>query len=172
MKPTGRRIEVRHSLADSRGKVDGVHTPISVVLERQGHKLFSISPSTTILDAVQEMTRQHIGCIAVMEGAELVGIFTERDVMTRVVAKAVDPKAVRVGEVMTANPDTITPDVTVQQVMEIFNQKRFRHIPVVSGGRVLGIVSIRNLSDWIVAAHRAEAEQLLQYITGSQQFGT
>jgi CBS domain-containing protein len=143
-----------------------MNTPISSVLKRKGYSVHSVPPHLSVLDAVREMNKHGIGCVLVMDGAQLVGIFTERDVLTRVIAAEVSPSALTVSQVMTPNPHTTTADATVQQVMDIFHNRRCRHLPVMQDGKVQGMISIRDISRWLADAHRAEAEQLRQYISG------
>jgi CBS domain-containing protein len=101
-----------------------------------------------------------------MEGGQLLGIFTERDVLWRVVAAGLDPKTTPLSQVMTRNPITVGPDTPIQSVMDVFTEKRFRHLPVVDDGRLLGVISIGDVLRWAADVHRQEAEQLKQYITG------
>ena len=112
------------------------------------------------------MNRHKIGAILVMDGEKLAGIFTERDVLTRVVAGDLDPKTTPITAVMTTSVLTTTPVATVQQVMEIFTERRCRHLPVIEDGRLKGLISIGDVSRWVANSHRAEAESLRQYISG------
>lgn len=143
-------------------------TPVAMVLKRKGYQVLSVSPSVTVLEAVHQMNQHQIGCILVMDGPRLLGIFTERDVLTRVVAKERAPAACLVSEVMTSTPYTISEDTTIEQTMDLFHNRRCRHLPVIDGvsGRVVGMISIRDISRWLADAHQAEAQQLRQYITG------
>lgn len=143
-----------------------MNTPISALLERKGNAVHSVSPSATILDAVFEMNKQRVGCMVVMEGTWLAGIFTERDILRRVVGAGLDPRTSRVADVMTTNVITIPPSATVEETMAIFTDKRCRHLPVVDQGRLVGLVSIGDLSRWLVDLHRTEAEHLKSYIAG------
>lgn len=143
-------------------------TPVSMVLKRKGYRVWRVSPQASVLEAVREMNAHETGCVLVMEGAQLLGVFTERDVLTRVVAAERNPATSSVRDVMTARPHTITEDSTIQETMDLFHSKRFRHLPVVdrTSDRVLGMISIRDISRWLADAHQAEAQQLRQYITG------
>ena len=143
-----------------------MNTPISALLERKGPAVHSVSPSATILDAVFEMNRNRVGCMVVMEENWLAGIFTERDILRRVVGAGLDPRTARVADVMTTNVITVSPSTTIEEAMAIFTDKRCRHLPVVEGGRLRGLVSIGDLSRWLVDMHRAEAEHLKNYISG------
>jgi CBS domain-containing protein len=143
-----------------------MNTPISAILERKGSTVYSVAPTATIAEAVAEMNRQKIGSVLILDGGRLAGIFTERDVLRRVVGAGIDPKSVRVSEVMSASLLTITRDATIEDTMKIFTEKRCRHLPVVENGKLLGTVSIGDVTRWMADQDRAEAEQLKNYITG------
>ena len=143
-----------------------MNTPISAILERKGRAVHAVPSTYTISHAVDEMNRHRIGSIVVVEGNRLVGIFTERDVLRRVVGAALDPKVMRVADVMTKNLITITPETTIEEVMVIFTEKRVRHLPVIANGELVGLISIGDISRWIADTHRAEAEHLKNYIAG------
>ena len=139
---------------------------IATLLERKGGALYTVPSSVTVAEAVQEMNRHRVGSVLVMDGAKLAGIFTERDVLTRIVAAQLDPRTTPVAKVMTADVITVLRTTTVQQVMEIFTEKRCRHLPVMDAGKLVGLISIGDVSRWMADSHRAEAESLRQYISG------
>jgi CBS domain-containing protein len=141
-------------------------TPVSALLERKGPAVHAVSPSITIAEAVAEMNRNRIGCIVVLEAGKLVGIFTERDVMRRVVGAGIDPRSMRVADVMTRNVHTVPPEATIEQTMALFGEMHCRHIPVVVQGQVKGLISIGDISRWMSDASRAEADHLKNYIAG------
>jgi len=143
-----------------------MNTSISALLEGKGRALRTVPTTVTVAEAVREMNHHKIGSVLVMDGETLAGIFTERDVMTRVIAAEIDPKTTPITQVMSAKVLTIEPDTTVQQVMDIFAERRCRHLPVTSGGKLLGLISIGDVTRWVANAHRAEAESLRQYIAG------
>jgi CBS domain-containing protein len=143
-----------------------MNTPISALLERKGTAVHSVSPVLSVYDAVSEMNRHRIGAIVVLDGARLVGIFTERDVLRRVVGAGIDPKRSLVADVMSPGVITIAPDATIEQTMNIFTEKRCRHLPVVSGGQLRGVISIGDITRWMADANKAEAEHLRNYISG------
>jgi CBS domain-containing protein len=101
-----------------------------------------------------------------MNGDRLAGIFTERDVLTRVVTSNLDPRLTPITQAMSGNVLTIAPEATVQEVMDIFADRRCRHLPVVQDGKLIGLISIGDVSRWVANVHRAEAESLRQYIAG------
>lgn len=143
-----------------------MNVAISVLLQRKGSVVHSVAPDLTVFEAVAEMNRLRIGAIVILDQGKLAGIFTERDVLLRVVGAGVDPKAVRVSEVMTREVFTIAPDALVEEVAALFTSRRCRHLPVVEGGRLAGLISIGDISRWVAEAHRAEAEDLKNYIAG------
>jgi len=142
-----------------------MNAPITAILDRKGRTVFSVSPTATIADAVAEMNRHRVGSVLVIDGGTLVGIFTERDVLRRVVGAGVDPHRASVADVMTKGVITISPDATVEQTMVLFTEKRCRHLPVLDEGRLVGAISIGDITRWMADAHRAEAEHLKNYIT-------
>ena len=143
-----------------------MNTTLSTLLQSKGSALHTVPSSLTVSDAVKEMNRHKIGSVLVMNGEKLAGIFTERDVLTRVVAENLDPRTTPITKVMSGSVLTVGPEMTVQQAMDIFTEKRCRHLPVIQGGRLLGLISIGDVSRWVANAHRAEAESLRQYISG------
>jgi CBS domain-containing protein len=143
-----------------------MNTSLATLLKHKGGVIRTVPVSVSVAEAVQEMNRHKIGCVLVMDGEQLAGIFTERDILRRVVAADLDPKTTPVTRVMTGQVLTVGPETTVQQMMDLFTEKRCRHMPVVQDGRVAGLVSIGDVSRWVASAHRAEAESLRQYISG------
>lgn len=144
-----------------------MNTSIGALLEGKGRALHAVQSSVTVAEAVQTMNRFRIGSVLVMNGRELAGIFTERDVLTRVVADSLDPKTTPITRVMTSNVLTVSPEMTVQEIMELFTEKRCRHLPVLQNGELLGLISIGDVSRWVANLHRTEAESLRQYIAGA-----
>jgi CBS domain-containing protein len=143
-----------------------MNTPISALLDRKGPALHSVNPTLSVADAVAEMNRNRVGSVVVLENGELIGIFTERDVLRRVVGAGLDPRTATVAHVMTRDVLTIEPTATVEEAMKIFTEKRCRHLPVTSGGQLRGMVSIGDVTRWMADTHRAEAEHLKNYIAG------
>lgn len=143
-----------------------MNAAITAILDRKGSNVYSVSPSVTVCDAVAEMNRQRVGSVLVLEGGRLVGIFTERDVLRRVVGAGVDPRTTKIAEVMTRDVITITPETTIEETMRIFTEKRCRHLPVCENDRLVGTISIGDITRWMSDAHRFEAEHLKNYIAG------
>lgn len=139
---------------------------IDTLLQQKSGAIFTVPTTVTVAEAVQEMNVRKVGAVLVMDGQRLAGIFTERDVLRRVVGGNLDPKVTPITKVMTAEVITVVPSTTVQQVLDLFTEKRCRHLPVVEGGRLVGLISIGDVSRWMANQHRAEAESLRQYIAG------
>lgn len=131
--------------------------PVRDVMERE--KLLTASPDISVSKAAKLMAKRRVGAVMVVERDNLLGIFTERDVVLRVVALDRDPRATRLAEVMTPSPQTIGPEKTFGYALLLMQENGFRHVPVVESGRVIGIVSVRNaldpdLDEFVVEAQR------------------
>src|SRR5688572_13144894 len=107
-------------------RVNLMNAPITAILDRKGRTVFSVSPTMTVADAVAEMNSKRVGSVLVLEAGQLVGIFTERDVLRRVVGADVNPRSTLVTDVMTKNVITISPEATVEETMILFTEKRCR----------------------------------------------
>ena len=137
---------------------------IGKLLEDKPAALVTIEPRAQVMDAVRLMNQHHIGSVLVMEATQVRGIFTERDVLTRVVAMARDPTQTRVDEVMTRELVTVTPETTVRVVMQLMTERRFRHVPVLHDGAVIAILSIGDLTRWISRDQRRTIDDLTDYV--------
>ena len=145
-----------------------MNTPIAVLLSHKGPAVYSVTGRDTIAEAVCEMSQRNVGSVAVIENGKLVGMLTERDVLTRVVAAGRQPYATCVADVMTRHPVVISPRATVEEAMNLFTEKRCRQIPVIDeeSDRLVGLISIGDVTRWLVETHRAEVQHLRQYIAG------
>lgn len=141
-------------------------TPVSALIERKGRAVHVVPSTVTIAEAVAEMNKRRIGCIVIVDEGALSGIFTERDVLSRVVGADIDVKTVLIADVMTKNVQTIRPETTVEETMKIFAEKYCRHLPVMDGGQMKGLISIGDISRWVAETSRAEADHLKNYIAG------
>jgi CBS domain-containing protein len=107
-------------------------------------QLLELPPTATVRSAARAMRERHVGAVLVATDGHLAGIFTERDMVNRVVADGRDPDQTRLADVMTANPDTIAPATTAIEALRLMNDGGYRHLPIVERGRVVGIVSRRD----------------------------
>jgi CBS domain-containing protein len=124
-----------------------------------GQTPISATKTTTVVDAARLMKQQNIGALLVIDSSRLIGIFTERDALFRVLAAGRDPTTTRLADVMTAQPQTIGPDEPFLHALRIMYEGKFRHMPVVEFGRPLGMVSVRDALDDDLYALRVDLEQ-------------
>ena len=110
----------------------------------EGQEPVTALASTTVHDAAQLMKRRNVGALMVVDGEKLVGVFTERDGLFRVLAEGLDARATELSAVMTRNPQTIAPESGFTTALQMMHDGRYRHLPVVEDGRVIGIVSVRD----------------------------
>jgi CBS domain-containing protein len=136
------------------------------ILEKKGRTLHSIPPQASVLDAARRMKELGIGAMLVTKEAQLLGIFTERDLLCRVVAEGLDPSSTSVSEVMTPEPQCVSPFITVENAMHVITDKRFRHLPVVEGDRLEGLISIGDLARWMVGTQKTQLEELVRAVKG------
>ena len=143
-----------------------MNTSIATLLAHKGGSTHTVPHTVTVAEAVQEMIRHNIGSVLVMNGSQLAGIFTERDVLSRIVGGGLNPLTTPVASVMSASVLTVGPETTVEEVMTLFQERGCRHLPVMAAGRLHGLISIGDVSRWVASMHRAEAESLRHYIAG------
>jgi len=141
---------------------------LNILLAEKAPDIHTVGPDSSVVDAVRDMNHASIGALIVLEEDRVVGIFTERDVLVRVVAADRDPLTTIVGDVMTRNPVSVSPDMSVQEAMVLVTEKRFRHLPVVRNGRLCGIISSGDLTRWAVRDQRFQIDHLSAYITDTQ----
>ncbi|MEO0510394.1 MAG: CBS domain-containing protein [Verrucomicrobiota bacterium] len=137
---------------------------VSVLLKEKSSSVYCVSEETTVDAAVAEMNRYRIGSIMVKKDGKIVGIFTERDVLTRLVSAGRDPKTTDVREVMTRDFKQIQPDTSVEDAMQLITDKRVRHLPVLNGDELVGMISIGDVTRWLLKVNEMEAENLRRYV--------
>ena len=124
-----------------------------------GRPPVTVTREATVVDAARRMRERNVGSVLVVDGMRLVGIFTERDALFRVLAAARDPAATTLGDVMTPQPQTMHPDEPFVRALRVMHEGKFRHLPVVEFGRPLGIVSVRDALDDDLTELRWDLEQ-------------
>ena len=143
-----------------------MNTRIRDILRRKGEDVYSVGPLATVIDAVNTMNDHQIGSVLVCEGGYPVGVFSERDVLVRVVAAQRDPRQTLVRDVMTTRLYTASPDDTLLEVMRLMTDRRCRHVPVMEGELLVGLVSIGDLTKASQYNLRQEVRELSSYIGG------
>ncbi len=140
--------------------------PLSKLYEGR-QTVHCVGPDTLVTQCVARMTLQKIGAVIVMEGDKAVGIFTERDALNRVLSAGLDPADTKVSAVMTRNPYCIPPTTTVADAMRVVTKRRFRHLPILDNGKVLAVVSSRDLTRWLVKDKIGEVQELFELVARS-----
>ncbi len=133
--------------------------------------LILVGPETTVREAARLMAQHKIGAVMVGEGTTLRGIFTERDLAFKVVAQGRDPDKLNLAEVMTPNPDTLKSDSTAHEALEKMSQRGYRHLPVVDHGKLVGMVSIRDIYSAVLHELEDELHDREAFIQGSAGYG-
>lgn len=137
-------------------------SPISDVLRAKGGRMLTTSPDCTVAQAVRLMNEAGFGSVTVLEGGRLAGIFTERDVLARVIDAERDPVTTLVDEVMTPDPLCIGPDALVEDVIVLITENHCRHLPVVEDGSLVGLISIGDLMRWVVRDQDRRIDAMLR----------
>jgi CBS domain-containing protein len=136
-------------------------TVASVLKEKEKSMLFSVVPSTPVMDAVRLMNDENIGAVLVLEAQKLVGIFTERDVMVRVVGAKRDPATTLVSEVMTTPVRSVELTSRANNALRLMSDRRYRHLPVLENGQVRGLVSMGDLTRWVIRSQQEQFDMAL-----------
>lgn len=142
-----------------------MHT-VKQLLESKGHDVWSVSPDTSVLEAIKKMADKRIGALLVLDRGKPVGIVSERDYARKVILQGRSSQETPVKDVMTTRVVCARPDLNVEECMAIMTDKRIRHLPVMEGDEVLGMISIGDLVKAIIAEQQFIINQLERYITG------
>jgi CBS domain-containing protein len=138
---------------------------VKEILDEKGHDVLQIEADTSVLDAVRQMVDAGVGSLLVTDGGEVTGIFTERDYLRRMALEGRDATETPVREVMSAPLVVVTPEITIDECMAMMTDRRVRHLPVVDGGDVVGIVSIGDVVKFKSKQQTFEIKYLTDYIT-------
>ena len=136
------------------------------LLAEKGRQVYTVRKSTPVIDAVRAMNHKGVGALLVMDGDRAVGIFTERDVLRRIVDVDRDPAITHVVEVMTPDPQSVFLETRVADAMDLMTSRRFRHLPVMEDGQVVGMVSIGDVMRWVTMHQQDHIDHMTDYITG------
>jgi CBS domain-containing protein len=154
------------SAAPERTSTVTFNDAVELILRRKGSAVFTIGPDATVYQALEQLAERDIGALVVMDGTRLVGLISERDYVRKVILKGGSSKEMRVREIMCSPAMTVDPKTTVDECMQRKTDKRCRHLTVVDGERVVGIVSIGDLVNWMITTQDDTIHQLEDYITG------
>jgi CBS domain-containing protein len=130
-------------------------------------EIWSVPPTTSVIDTLHMLAEKNIGAVVVMDNEKLVGIFSERDYARKGIIQGRKAKSTPISEVMTPRVFTVNADMSIQECMELFSQKKIRHLPVMDQERVIGVVSIGDIVSSIIKEQRQHIQFLEQYITQS-----
>ncbi|MDP1648577.1 MAG: CBS domain-containing protein [Rubrivivax sp.] len=139
--------------------------PVSELLRRREGTLWHVRPEDSVFTALQLLAQHEVGALVVMDGARLVGIVSERDYTRKVTLQGRHSKETTVAEIMTAQVLTVSPSTGTRACMALMSDRKIRHLPVVDGATVLGMISIRDIMDDIIADHENTIAQLESYIS-------
>lgn len=136
------------------------------ILQKKGNNVYSIGPDHTVYDALELMMEKNLGALLVIENEKFIGIFTERDYARKIILKGKASRETLVREIMSEHPLTVTPDTSIEECMQLMTDRQIRHLPVMNGVDLVGLVSIGDLVKFIIEEQKTIIEDLEHYITG------
>lgn len=141
-------------------------TTVKQILAAKGHTVYSVTPQTTVFDALKSMSEKKIGALVVLEDENVVGIFSERDYARKVILEGKSSKTLPVSEIMTTKVLFVSPQNTTEECMALMSKKFIRHLPVMEDDQLIGIVSIGDIMNAIISQQDVMIENLEHYIRG------
>jgi CBS domain-containing protein len=144
-----------------------LNEPVMSLLRLKEPGVWSISPDSTVYEAIEQMAQKQIGALIVLDAGKLQGLVSERDYARKVILQNKHSHETRVREIMTTPALFIKPEDSINECMRMMTSHRVRHLPVLEGERVVGIVSIGDVVNWIIMSHEQTIHQLQSYITGA-----
>ena len=144
----------------------GVMATVADIISQKGSTAHSVAPQATVYEAIEKMVQNNIGALLVVDGAALVGIVTERDYLRRIAVEGRTSKGTLVSAIMSTRLTTVALGTTVERCMQIMTERRIRHLPVVAGSRIAGVVSIGDIVKNLMREQANHIEHLTEYIQG------
>lgn len=139
---------------------------ISAILSQKGRDIYSVSPDDSVFDAVSLLADKNVGAVLVMDGEKLVGLLSERDYTRKVMLRGKRSRDTKVAEIMSTDLKVISPREAVEDCLRLMTDKRIRHLPVLDGDKVVGVISIGDLVKWVISCQSAAIAHLESYISG------
>jgi len=139
---------------------------IDAILNQKSGEIFSITPNATVFEAIEMMDNKNVGALLVMDGKKLVGMFSERDYTRKIVLRGKRSRETRVAEIMSTNLTVTHSREPVEKCLRLMTDKRIRHLPVLDGDKVVGVISIGDLVKWVISCQSAAIAHLENYISG------
>jgi CBS domain-containing protein len=136
------------------------------ILQKKGNAVYSVSPDSSVYDALEDLEEKNLGGLVVVENGKLIGVFTERDYARKVILKGRSSKETCVRDIMTSRPIFVNPDTTIDECMQLMTDKTIRHLPVLENDELVGILSIGDIVKYIIGEKDFIIENLEHYITG------
>jgi CBS domain-containing protein len=143
-----------------------METKVADILKEKERQIVSVTPDTTVLEAIRIMVEKDIGALLVMEGEQLQGIFTERDYMKKIILQGLSSKDTPVKAVMTEKIAYITPEATLEEGLAVMGEKSCRHLPVFQDKKLVGLISIGDLAKRMIKDQQVTINNLAEYIAG------
>lgn len=139
---------------------------IDAILAQKGTEIFSISPEATVFEAVELMANKNVGALLVIQDGKLVGLISERDYTRKVMLRGKKSRETQVREIMSSDLTVVSPREPVENCLRMMTDKRVRHLPVLDGDTIRGVISIGDLVKWVIATQSAAIAHLEMYISG------
>jgi CBS domain-containing protein len=139
---------------------------IQTLLKKKGYDVWRIAPDASVYDAIHLMAEKGVGALIVMDGQKLVGVISERDYARKIILEGRSSENTKISEIMSTEVITVGPDSRIEECMAMMTERRIRHLPVLDGDELLGVISLGDLVKYIIAEQQFVIEQMERYIAG------